>query len=262
MKTIKKLIITSIMLAAFSVSAFAASGFEAILNVPIGLSLGLPAGKQYKNQEDVGVGPGFDIGVAAQLGYMFQVREGLGISLLGELGYAYDTWAISYKGKDYMGNNYTLYNSTSYNSLQIGILPKININQFSIGIGGGVKIPFSASMYSKYESGGTTEIYRENYNRNELVREGSEANNYGLGLSPAVIGYIKATFDYSIFFTDNMAMNVGLYLGYDFMPSPKAYEHTTYNESGTEVISRETYKDHEGTFDIGLQLGFRFGPRA
>ena len=122
---------------------------------------------------------------------------------------------------------------------------------FSIGIGGGVKIPFSASSYSKYESEGMKEEYKENYNYKQLV---SEVN--GLGLSPALIGYIKATFDYSIFFTDNMAMNVGLYLGYDFMPTRKAYEHI--DASG----KAETYKDQEGTFDIGVQLGFKFGPKA
>lgn len=248
MINIKKLFIIVSMTAVFSMSAFAASGFEAILNVPLGVSLGLPAGKQYKDQKEAGVGAGFDSGITAQLGYMFQVKEGLGVSVLGEIGYAYDTWAISYS---YKNPDYKIYNSQSYHSLQIGILPKININQFSIGIGGGVKIPFSASSYYKYESEGMKEEYKENYNYKQLV---SEVN--GLGLSPALIGYIKATFDYSIFFTDNMAMNVGLYLGYDFMPTRKAYEHI--DASG----KAETYKDQEGTFDIGVQLGFKFGPKA
>ncbi len=243
----KKLILSAFMLAVFSISAFAASGFEAILNVPIGLSLGLPAGKQYKDQKDVKVGAGFDIGVSAQLGYMFSIKEGLGLSVLGEIGYAYDTWALSYKSSDVSG-----YQSTSYHSLQIGILPKININQFSIGIGGGVKIPFSATRYYKSTYDGKTTKDKENYNFKELSAE----TGRGLGLSPAVIGYVKATFDYSIFFTDNMAMNVGLYLGYDFMPSRKAYDHNF------GVGKEDTYKDQEGTFDIGLQLGFKFGPKA
>lgn len=251
MINIKKLFIIVSMTAVFSMSAFAASGFEAILNVPLGVSLGLPAGKQYKDQKEAGVGAGFDSGITAQLGYMFQVKEGLGVSVLGEIGYAYDTWAITSKGKGYNSIDYKAYSSSSYHSLQIGILPKININQFSIGIGGGVKIPFSASSYYKYESEGMKEEYKENYNYKQLV---SEVN--GLGLSPALIGYIKATFDYSIFFTDNMAMNVGLYLGYDFMPTRKAYEHI--DASG----KAETYKDQEGTFDIGVQLGFKFGPKA
>ncbi|WP_295158438.1 PorT family protein [uncultured Brachyspira sp.] len=236
------------MLAVFSVSIFAESGFEVMLNIPIGLSLGMPAGKQYKDDKDAKVGAGFDIGVSAQLGYMFSIKEGLALSILGEIGYAYDTWAILYKGKTNTDKDYSLYNSTSYHSLQIGILPKININQFSIGIGGGIKIPFSATQYSKYTSDRRTEKTKENYNFKELT---AEYPARGLGLSPAIIGYVKAAFDYSIFFTDNTAISIGLYLAHDFMPSKKARKY----DDGT------IYKDEEGTFDIGLQLGFKLAAK-
>ena len=63
--------------------------------------------------------------------------------------------------------------------------------------------------------------------------------------SPSVIGHVKVTFDYYLFFTDNIAMNFGLYLGGDFGPKMKEF-------SGIGCDS----------FDIGLQLGFRFGPKA
>lgn len=132
---------------------------------------------------------------------------------------------------------------------RLAILPKININSFSIGIGGGVKIPLSAQIYSKTTFEGKTFKQKYNYNTKGLT-----STDDGLGLSPAVIGYIKATFDYSFFFTDNMAMNLGLCLGYDFMPTKKAYDH---NYNGTGV-----YKNQEGTFDIGVQLGFKFGSKA
>ena len=62
--------------------------------------------------------------------------------------------------------------------------------------------------------------------------------------SPSVIGYMKVTFDYYLFFTDNIAMNFGLYLGGDFAPKQKD------TKIGLDA------------FDIGLQLGFRFGPKA
>lgn len=52
----------------------------------------------------------------------------------------------------------------SYHSLQIGILPKININQFSIDIDRGVKIHLSVSAYSQYISKRNTKIIKENYN--------------------------------------------------------------------------------------------------
>ena len=60
--------------------------------------------------------------------------------------------------------------------------------------------------------------------------------------SPSVIGYLKVTFDYYLFFTDNIGMNFGLYLGGDFAPK-------------SERIG-------VNAFDFGLQLGFRFGPKA
>ncbi|MEI0604637.1 hypothetical protein R4K55_10480 [Brachyspira alvinipulli] len=71
-----------------------------------------------------------------------------------------------------------------------------------------------------------------------------------------VIGYIKATFDYSIFFTDNMAMNVGLYAGYDFgmNMSDKFFE----SVGATGIFDSMGFS----SFDIGLQLGFKFCPKA
>ena len=55
---------------------------------------------------------------------------------------------------------------------------------------------------------------------------------------------MKVTFDYYLFFTDNIGMNFGLYLGGDFAPKNKLFQ------------------IGGGSFDMGLQLGFRFGPKA
>ena len=62
--------------------------------------------------------------------------------------------------------------------------------------------------------------------------------------NPALIGYIKASIDYYLFFTDSIAMEFGLYLGGDFAPKQKE------TKIGLDA------------FDFGLQLGFRFGPKA
>jgi len=236
MKNIKKFIVIIAMTMIFSVSAFAASGFEFILNVPLGLGIGIPT----KSEKDIKwkSGIGFDAGVSAQLGYMFQVKSGFGISVLGELGYAHTTRALTQKYEE-LGIKTSIYAAYIMDSFQIGLLPKINIGAFAIGIGGGVKIPVAFQLSSKAKIGDTTikgkekidmKVFRDNY-------------------SPAVIGYIKGTFDYSIFFTDKLAFNIGLYLGYDMLKT-----------KATPELGEKS--EIEGVFDIGVELGLKFGPKA
>ena len=236
MKNIKKFIVIMAMTMIFSVSAFAASGFEFILNVPLGLGIGIPS----KSEKDIKwkSGIGFDAGVSAQLGYMFQVKSGFGISVLGELGYAHTTRALTQKYEE-LGIKTSIYAAYIMDSFQIGLLPKINIGAFAIGIGGGVKIPVAFQLSSKAKIGDTTikgkekidmKVFRDNY-------------------SPAILGYIKGTFDYSIFFTDKLAFNIGLYLGYDMLKT-----------KATPELGEKS--EIEGVFDIGVELGFKFGPKA
>ena len=239
----KKLILSAFMLAVFSISAFAASGFEAILNVPIGLSVGFHNFKlkdvRFKNEIEKQVkqnsGVGFDIGVTAQLGYMFQVKEGFGISVLGEIGYSHDSYAFVNASDKKLTQSFT------FESIQVGLLPKFNIGAFAIGVGGGVKIPLSRKLYSKYDG-------------KDVTGSPVKANSSDIkdDFKTPVIGYIKATFDYSIFFTDNIAMNVGLYAGYDF------------GMSMSEQLAPKNLFEYMNfsSFDIGLQLGLKFGPKA
>ena len=221
MKKIKKFLLTIAMTMIFSVSAFAASGFEFILNVPLGLGVGVPP-KSYK-EGGFKSGVGFDIGVAVQLGYMAQVVNGFGISALFELGYAHDSYVAKF-GKGVDGSY-----SFQIDSFQLGLLPKFNIGAFSIGIGGGVKVPLGGKM---------------------IVKDGGEKFSEKLEVFefffPAVIGYVKATFDYSIFFTDKLALNVGLYLGGDI---------AKITIFGGDPLGFNS-------FDIGVELGFKFGPKA
>ena len=221
MKKIKKFLLTIAMTMIFSVSAFAASGFEFILNVPLGVGITIPP----KVLKDVGVkgGAGFDAGVSVQLGYMAQVVNGFGISALFELGYAHDSYVAKF-GKGVDGSY-----SFQIDSFQLGLLPKFNIGAFSIGIGGGVKVPLGGKM---------------------IVKDGGEKFSEKLEVFefffPAVIGYVKATFDYSIFFTDKLALNVGLYLGGDI---------AKITIFGGDPLGFNS-------FDIGVELGFKFGPKA
>ena len=243
MRSIKKILLTLMMISVFSVSAFAASGFEAILNVPIGLSVGFHNFKlkdvPFKNEIEKYVkqnsSVGFDIGVAAQLGYMFQVKEGFGISVLGEIGYSHDSYAFV------LASDKKITSSLTFESIQIGLLPKFNIGAFAIGVGGGVKIPLAGQQSTKNDGKDVTD-FPVKWNSSDIK------DNF----KTPVIGYIKATFDYSIFFTDNMAMNVGLYAGYDFGMN-----------MSEKLAPKEVFKYvNFSSFDIGLQLGFKFGPKA
>ena len=238
MINIKKLFIIVSMTAVFSMSAFAASGFEFILNVPLGLSVGVPEIPKAFPKDFIKSGVGFDAGVTAQLGYMIGVTDGLGISILAELGYAHDTVSIA-MNKSYVGTQEDAIFSQSFESIQVGLLPKVNIGAFAIGIGGGVKIPMASTITGKMGS------MKGSYKLNM-----GDLNNI---YSSSIIGYIKGTFDYSIFFTDKIAMNVGLYLGYDFMP--KTANGGLGSSSGVTGVDG-------GTFDVGLQLGLKFGPKA
>ena len=222
------------MTMALGTSAFAESGFEFLFQLAGGGGVTIPN----KEAKDLGTKEGSlsaDADVSAQIGYMFQVVDGFGISVLGELGYAFDMYSIG------LANTVGSYSvNLIYHSFKVGLLPKFNIGvgngAIAIGIGGGVKIPISGMLVWTIRDGegnSTKETY--SLKRKDITDM----------FSPSVVGYMKVTFDYYLFFTDNIAMNFGLYLGGDFGPKMKYL----YNIGGD-------------SFDIGLQLGFRFGPKA
>ena len=228
MKNIKKILLIMAMTMALGTSAFAESGFEFLLNVPFGLNVGLPT-KETKDMFGGGknhIHMGADVGVDAQIGYMFQVSSGFGISALAELGYSFDSYGYGY---DYgEGGNSTKYSQWNfYHSFKLGLLPKFNIGvgrgAIALGIGGGAKIPLAGKSRTTITVGDVE----------------TKAVDF---FSPSVIGYLKVTFDYYLLFTDKIGMNFGFYLGGDFAPK-------------TERIG-------VNAFDFGLQLGFRFGPRV
>ena len=255
MKKIKKFLLTMAMTMIFSVSAFAASGFEFLFQ----LAGGAGATILSKDAKDVYQKGGLsaDADVSAQIGYMFQVKEGFGISVLGELGYSWDLYmmgygdtTVSYVGVGGSGSYIAkdgLDFSQYYHSFKIGLLPKFNIglggrHGLAIGIGGGVKIPLAGRSVTEMTIAAQNATTREEleYKDDIKLKRQDIVDLY----SPSVIGYMKVTFDYYLFFTDNIGMNFGLYLGGDFGPKTKLT------------------KQAINAFDFGLQLGFRFGPKA
>ncbi|WP_288520047.1 PorT family protein [uncultured Brachyspira sp.] len=240
------------MTMALGTSAFAASGFEFLFQ----LAGGAGATILSKDAKDVYQKGGLsaDADVSAQIGYMFQVKEGFGISVLGELGYSWDIYSMGYGDTTVsgVGGSYIAKDGLDfiqyYHSFKIGLLPKFNIglggrHGLAIGIGGGVKIPLAGNMSTTSTSSAVN-----NATTIEDVQSKVDINLKRKDItdlfSPSVIGYMKVTFDYYLFFTDNIGMNFGLYLGGDFAPKQKE------TKIGTDA------------FDFGLQLGFRFGPKA
>ncbi|TXJ21199.1 PorT family protein [Brachyspira aalborgi] len=256
MKKIKKFLLTIAMTMIFSVSAFAASGFEFLFQLAGGAGVVIPN----KEAKDLGIKGTLsaDADVSAQIGYMFQVKDGFGISVLGELGYSFDGYSMGYGSgaisSGSVGGGNTTYSAEAslsieqlFHSFKLGLLPKFNIgfggrHGLAIGIGGGVKIPLAGNM-SMTSTIAVNDVASDAGIKTEDKITLSRQDITDL-FSPSVIGYMKVTFDYYLFFTDNIAMNFGLYLGGDFAPKQK-----------------ET-KIGGDAFDIGLQLGFRFGPKA
>lgn len=233
MKKIKKLLLTMIILAVTNITVFASSGFETIINVPFGLAVGIPTGTyealDYKSRL------GADFGVTAQVGYMIGIGK-LGISLLGEFGYSYDSYKMYLLEAQIAGSEVKSQLGMYTHSIQIGLLPKINIGQFAIGVGGGVKIPISAA-YNVYTTAfEVTDRVKYSLKRSDIER-----------YTRNVIPYIKLTFDYSIYFGSKVALNIGAYLGYDFGLAQKNLINNEY--SGVD------------SFDLALQLGLRFAPK-
>ena len=240
----------------FSVSAFAASGFEFLFQLAGGAGVVIPN----KEAKDLGIKGTLsaDADVSAQIGYMFQVKEGFGISVLGELGYSFDGYSMGYGSgaitSSSVGGGNTTYSAEAslsieqfFHSFKLGLLPKFNIgfggrHGLAIGIGGGVKIPVAGKQSLTVTIAGNNHATSEDAKtQTDIPLKRKDITDM---FSPAVIGYMKVTFDYYLFFTDNIAMNFGLYLGGDFGPKQK----------DTKIGG--------DSFDIGLQLGFRFGPKA
>lgn len=190
-------------------------GFEIIANVPIGAGITL-----YNPSSKFQTSGNFQIGIEADIGYMFNIKENMTMSLLGSLGYGFTGFSYS-KSNDISFKSYV-------HDLYIGLYPKFNIQGFSIGINTGVKFgvgSYASLKYSDLESKADIKIQPRTY--------------------------IKGTFDYSFFFDDKNALNIGLYIGYDW-----GFKWSD-NIPDSIISSYDSY----GNLDIGIQIGYRFGPR-
>ena len=253
MKYLRKIFTTMALMIIFSVSVFAKSGFEFHYNALLGVGVSFPTTsmKDMRFKSDIG----FDGTGLFQIGYMRQVKEGFGISYLLELGYNFSSYTISGKpdfnslvsnalnemfGININPSQVGMPNDTSvaldftFYNIQVGLFPKFNFGNFSIGIGGGVKIPVIGEM-----SVTATAI---NVEETQKLSRTDIADMF----NPPIFGYVKTSLAYSYYLTDKIALDVGLYLSYDIMQF--------INEGGKD--------EYGGTLNAGIVFGLKFGGKV
>ena len=253
MKYLRKIFTTMALMTIFSVSVFAKSGFEFHYNALLGVGVSFPT----TSMKDMGFKSdiGFDGTGLFQIGYMRQVKEGFGISYLLELGYNFSSYTISGK-PDFnsivsdalnemfgininpsqvgMPNDMSVALDFTFYNIQVGLFPKFNFGNFSIGIGGGIKIPVIGEM-----SVTATALNIEETRKLSRVDIADFFN-------PPIFGYVKTSLAYSFYLTDKVALDVGLYLSYDIMQF--------INEGGKD--------EYGGTLNTGIIFGVKFGGKV
>ena len=248
MKYLRKIFTTIALMTIFSVSVFAKSGFEFHYNALLGVGVSFPT----TSMKDMGFKNdiGFDGTGLFQIGYMRQVKEGFGISYLLELGYNFSSYTISGKPdfnpiiNDIFGlgniignifpNDMSVALDFTFYNIQVGLFPKFNFGNFSIGIGGGIKIPVIGEMSVTATAINVEETQK--LSRTDIVDI----------FNPPIFGYVKTSLAYSYYITDKIALDVGLYLSYDIMQF--------INEGGKD--------EYVGTLNTGIIFGVKFGGKV
>ena len=263
----KKIVLTFALALVMQTKAF--TQFEINITVPFGASFIIP----YAEGSDDGmvqVRPysidyrgiepaiNLNIGVLMQIGGGFDLGNETGvtsISLLADLGYYLKSFGAAFKKAD----NVNLFpidvkEEVIYlHTLNLGIIPKINISipnltPFSIGLGGGVKIPLSGTRYVTMYSRKVDDIEEK-----MSYKDIKETFEYPF------IPYIKLTMDSSFYVSKSIALVYGVYFSYDF---PMKYDVDKVNAKNNYTPVMPVLKLTEygsSSFDVGVMFGISFG---
>ncbi len=209
--------------------------------VPLGASIS-QSYQEYKlganNQEGkLTSGSAFEWGVGITPGIYNGFDNFMGFSLSLDLAYHRDVYAFNESKQIGTTAQYQNIKTTYYfDTITIGILPKFNVYNFFIGVGAGIKIPLSG--------GETTQNYNTTYSQFENVNNYYTMADIKNRYKMSVIPYVKFTLDYLFYFSDETALGIGFYAGYDF--GPGRVTDTTFN------------KNDYGAVDLGGQISFYF----
>ncbi|WP_300711050.1 hypothetical protein [uncultured Brachyspira sp.] len=211
------------------------------LYVPLGASIS-QSYQDYKlgankSEGKLTSGSAFEWGVGITPGIYNGFDNYLGFSLSLDLAYHRDVYAYNESKRVGNTDRYENIKTTYYfDTLVIGILPKINVYNFFIGFGAGIKIP----LYG----GEATQNYNTAYNQFENSNTYYTFNDIKNKYKMPIIPYVKLTLDYLFYFSDETALGIGFYAGYDFGPG--------------KVTDAAFNKNDLGAFDVGGQISFYF----
>ena len=173
----------------------------------------------------------FDNSFSFQPGVFWGYDDLLSAALLFDIGYSMDRYEIKYtiNGKRVLEN----YN---FGSFSIGVFPRFNVGFFSIGFGGGIKLPLSL----KYTKEG------DEFSRNRYSLDFGDIQD---AFTTSYIPYIKVSADFLVRFSIKFMMSFGVYANYDFpidIDKNGIFKDFTINQ------------DSLASFDIGFQIGIYF----
>lgn len=233
---------------------FAKSGFEYGFQIPIGMSVGIDrfilnkdsSSAQQSNynsklkQNSKKSYIGFDSGILVHLGYNFEFKRNMSLSLIFETGYSHDTFASYSKNKG--GASIKDFNCYIFESIVFGIYPKFNWNKFSFGIAGGIKVPLYARVKDSVVDSQNSKITQNI----EIIKANQMKNIFKVPIIP----YLKFSVDYLIYSDKRLNLYLGGYIGYDFgmyLKNPK------FNDNDL----RKIIKQNISSFDLGFQIGVK-----
>ena len=233
---------------------FAKSGFEYGFQIPIGMSVGIDrfilnkdsSSAQQSNynsklkQNSKKSYIGFDSGILVHLGYNFEFKRNMSLSLIFETGYSHDTFASYSKNKG--SASIKDFNCYIFESIVFGIYPKFNWNKFSFGIAGGIKVPLYARVKDSVVDSQNSKITQNI----EIIKANQMKNIFKVPIIP----YLKFSVDYLIYSDKKLNLSLGGYIGYDFgmyLKNPK------FNDNDL----RKIIKQNISSFDLGFQIGVK-----
>ena len=166
----------------------------------------------------------FDTGFSFSIGINQAIASSMSFSLLLDLGYYHDSYDFRYNiNASRVTENY------QFDSFLLGGYARFNFAFLSLGVGGGMKVPGSATYrVNGYNVGGR---YRFSFGDLSDIFES------------AIIPYLRFSIDFTIF---NYYL-IGVYANYDF---PIYFQHNNYM---SDVLVN---KDSISAFDIGIQFGY------